>query len=440
MSSTVVSGYGTVSANGGAGGTYSGGGAGGRIAMYFRQNRTSTGFRYESHGGSPYSCGECEGGGAGTVFLYDNDNNHRTLYIANANRSPNNKLIDWDNLEQDGCRTWILPASRSQEFVTWDNDFMFEELQIYDKANLAVLPYNETIHALGQWPSAIPDLMTATYLDVPSSPVVSFLDMTGDRTGAVHLNNMQTIYLDNEDIDLPFNAYINSGANFSLATRTIIHNVEVYNSGSISNIRNLTLRQDGYLWLMDGGHTGGNTEDHYQFDTVRIQDSALINAVTDPISDPGVTFITDEFYIEGGGELRGTKITMMSINVTIDSAGVLTVDGNGYASDQNDESHGDDSIHGTVNSGKPPDTLGIGAGGSHGGSGGRGPGETNGKTGLPYGDLYEPYVFGSSGGTGPDGHGGGSGAGIIWMNITGKNQLLYTYTNKSNWLTTFCKK
>lgn len=48
------------------------------------------------------------------------------------------------------------------------------------------------------------------------------------------------------------------------------------------------------------------------------------------------------------------------------------------------------------------------AGAGHGGSGGRY--STNGG-GSAYGDLYEPFQFGSAGYS--------AGAGIIWMNITG---------------------
>ena len=53
------------------------------------------------------------------------------------------------------------------------------------------------------------------------------------------------------------------------------------------------------------------------------------------------------------------------------------------------------------------------SGGGHGGTSGRG-GNTA-LTGQPYGHLYEPTEFGSSGCE----HYGGRGGGVLWLNVTG---------------------
>ena len=314
---------------------------------------------------------------------------------------PKQKLIDWDNLAEDGCRAWLLPISGTHKFAGSNNKFLFEELQIYDNAHMAILTPNETKDAIGMVSGSNNELLKVP-MEVVSAPILHFLYMIGDRTGAVHLDNRQEMDLERDDIDLPFSVYVYQGAHLGLAPRTVVHGVEIYNAGALSHIQNLTLHHGGYIWLQHGGHTAGEPESHYQFQTVRVQDSAWVNAVTDPITEPGITFITDEFFIEGGGRMQGTRITIISINITIDSAGLLSTDGTGYEWHHDNETHGRDSLHGSVNPGKPPDTYGIRAGGSHGGTGGRGPSDTNGKTGLPYGDLYEPYVFGSSGGAGPN--------------------------------------
>ena len=418
MHCNLILGYGSIMTNGGAGGSSSGGGAGGRIALYFWQNRTATGFKFESHGGAPNSCNDCEGGGPGTAFLYHMEHDHRSLYVENAYITPKQKLIDWDNLAEDGCRAWLLPISGTHKFAGSNNEFLFEELQIYDNAHMAILTPNETKDAIGMVSGSNNELMEVP-MEVVSAPILHFLYMIGDRTGAVHLDNRQEMDLERDDIDLPFSVYVYQGAHLGLAPRTVVHGVEIYNAGTLSHIQNLTLHHGGYIWLQHGGHTTGEPESHYQFQTVRVQDSAWVNAVTDPITEPGITFITDEFFIEGGGRMQGTRLTIISINITIDSAGLLSTDGTGYEWHHDNETHGRDSLHGSVNPGKPPDTYGIRAGGSHGGTGGRGPSDTTGKTGLPYGDLYEPYVFGSSGGAGPSNQPGASGGGIIWMNVTG---------------------
>ena len=71
----------------------------------------------------------------------------------------------------------------------------------------------------------------------------------------------------------------------------------------------------------------------------------------------------------------------------------------------------------TVNPGYPVSYRRSGA--SHGGTGGRVTGQTQ-RTMTSYGDLYEPKVFGSTGGIGYHSNSyGGNGGGIIWMNVTG---------------------
>lgn len=62
-----------------------GGGAGGRIAVYFKSNRTFSG-SFEALGGN----GQYDGytGGPGTIFFYHLLHKHRTLMISNAGRKP----------------------------------------------------------------------------------------------------------------------------------------------------------------------------------------------------------------------------------------------------------------------------------------------------------------------------------------------------------------
>ena len=59
------------------------------------------------------------------------------------------------------------------------------------------------------------------------------------------------------------------------------------------------------------------------------------------------------------------------------------------------------------------------SGAGHGGTSGRGSGTD--LTGQPYGDLYQPYIFGSGGGGGSGN--GGRGGGMIWLNVTNLIQI-----------------
>lgn len=143
----ILSGYGVVSSNGGNGGEQGlgGCGAGGRIAVYLAVNETFSYFTYHSHGGrcqaDPVKISlPCEVGGPGTIFIYHTKEEHRTLRVENGGAGigrhrvfahPRRKFIDWDNLEEDGGRAWILASnSGGHEFAGFGHDFHFEELQV----------------------------------------------------------------------------------------------------------------------------------------------------------------------------------------------------------------------------------------------------------------------------------------------------------------------
>ena len=423
-----IAGYGLIHAQGGNGsansnGLAAGGGAGGRIAMYFQSNRTFTDFRYLANGGhAGKECDDClaEAGGAGTIFLYNMHYQHRTLIIDNNGAPPpRERYVNWANVTLDGNRAWIMAAeSGLNDFARGSHQFHFEEIQVYGNAHLAVLPPVETYD--GSNYAIIPQFSTEVYTS--SSPYnVSFFFkyMIGDRSGTVHIADRQELDLSRREIDLPFSAYVYAGGHIGLALDTYVHGVEVHLAGKLSNVENLTIHHGGLVWLKHGGHSAGDPHSQYTFDTVRVQDRGVLNASTDPIAEPGIVFHTGALFIEGGGFLEATCFTVNAENITIDDGGVLSANGRGYHPNHTQAIHGDIALHGLVNEGMPDEFVAEGVGAGHGGSGGRGPVDVTFGAGRPYGDLYEPYVFGSAGGPGPGGLTGGTGGGILWMNVTG---------------------
>lgn len=389
-----IKGFGKILSQGGDGAYVNhqlaaGGGSGGRVALHFKVNETFSEFRYLASGGEPGGpCDGCEAGGAGTVFIYHLLEDHRTLIIDNNGTKyrPRSKEINWNNFDGEGSRAWILPMSGKHSFASNSSKFHFEELQIYGNAHFAI----------------------------KSSENVSifFKYMIGDRTGYLHVAENQTLDLTRREIDLPFSCIVYSRALLGLAPMTFVHGVELYISGTVANVKNLTLHHGGYLWLRDGGKTAAETWNHYKFDFVRIQDTAVVNVSIDPISSPGIRFTTLDLHIEGGGILHGAHITMVSVNITVDAGGMLSADGLGYNSTHKNVSHGAISLHGSVNQGYPDGPNGIGCGGGHGGSGGRAQLKTQGihpGGGLAYGDMYEPDFLGSAGAVGPTNLPGGAG-------------------------------
>ena len=74
-------------------------------------------------------------------------------------------------------------------------------------------------------------------------------------------------------------------------------------------------------------------------------------------------------------------------------------------------------LHGIINPGIGSSNIHGSSGAGYGGRGGRGMHMP--AVGAAYGDLYEPVVFGSSGG----GQNSGRGGGVIWFNVTNVIQI-----------------
>ncbi|KAK3576661.1 hypothetical protein CHS0354_004945 [Potamilus streckersoni] len=421
-----ISGYGKLLARGGNGSyfidsigneLYGGGGGGGRIAMYFKENTTFSEFRYLANGGWPgMNCNTCEGGGPGTVFLYHMIQNHRTLIIDNDNvPAARNKYVNWEDISNDGGRAWILPLSGHHRFASSYFVYEFEELQIYGHGHLAVLPPKD-VNVFNVETSSIIASISSNSSDY--NVTIHFRYTIGDRTGSIHIGKNQYMNLLREEIDLPFNCYVYNGAYLGLAPVTLVHDVEIHLSGILANIQNLTLHHGGYLWLKHGGRTPGEDLSNYKFEYMRIQDDAVVNATTDPIMEPGITFIMKSLTVEGGGIMHGTHLTMLMENITVDGGGKISADGLGYNFFHRHETHGQLSLHGRVNPGLPDEMHGMGCGAGHGGSGGK-QSRDSARAGFAYGDIYEPDRIGSAGGSGISGKPGGTGGGVIWFNVTG---------------------
>jgi len=418
----ILKGFGNVTSNGGDGGrninalnTAGGGGAGGRIAIYLQNNMTSWGFTYQAVGGNGF-----EAGGPGTVFVWHLVYQHRTLIINNWGRSPLTRLnylyravsaivyndtsgVQHDyssaSLRTDGCRAWILPESGNHTFANGNFSFHFEEIQVYGGAQLAVLG----------------DPSRGNVADI------YFNAMIGDRTGVVHLGMNQTMDLSRDEIDLPFSIWAYQTSYLSLAPYTLLNHVFLQMAGTLNNIQNITVVNEGDFYANTYGHTTGLAANNYQFNFVRVQDKGTFHMETHPVIDLGINLTAIAILIQGGGVMQGTRVVLTAVNVTVDDGGSLDSNGLGYH--VRDGRPSTPGLNGPINLGLGYDSIYGASGGGHGGSSGRGGAQP--LVGLPYGDLYEPYMIGSSGGSGPlvDTMHGGRGAGSMWINITNTLQV-----------------
>lgn len=210
-----------------------------------------------------------------------------------------------------------MPGSAHHDFAGSDGSFHFEELQIYGNAHLAVMPpivtsSSDTYTIQDQF---IVDSSVSTYTQTHVYNItLHFKYMIGDRTGTVHVAEDQDMDLERTEIDLPFNAYVYYGGHLGLAPDTYVHGriillitvslstdrfivgnslqkinakvcyyfflnlsvtlpvvtgVDIHMSGQLSHVDDLVIRHDGYMWLKHGGHTTGQDESHYAFDSIQ---------------------------------------------------------------------------------------------------------------------------------------------------------------------------
>lgn len=117
--------------------------------------------------------------------------------------------------------------------------------------------------------------------------------------------------------------------------------------------------------------------------------------LSNPATHHGMNLTVKLLHVEGGGLVESSDLRVLAENVSINSDGLFSLDGRGYTFD-----HGTASgVNGQMNKGRGSFIGSSGAsGGGYGGTGGRG--KSSPTVGLPYGNLYEPSEFGSSGGKG----------------------------------------
>ena len=118
----------------------------------------------------------------------------------------------------------------------------------------------------------------------------------------------------------------------------------------------------------------------------------MVHARSSPVSHQGMNFTVTSLTVEGGGKMFGSDLHIEAVNLTIDAGGELSLAGEGYKLADGTRV----GVNGAINYGRGIGSGTGASGGGHGGTGGRG--SSSSFVGLPYGNLYEPDAFGSSGG------------------------------------------
>lgn len=215
-------------------------------------------------------------------------------------------ISDWSDHRSDASKAWVI-TDTTHEFAQGLN-YHFEELQLRGGAHLA--------------------FHTATSSDKVS---LYFRHMIGDRTGTLHVGPNQTMDLNREEIDLPFNVRVYQNGHMGLAPMTFVHGIKIHNHGLITRMINITLHHGGEIYFFQGSRVGNESQpDDYFFHTIRVQSGGLVNFASSPVTHSGMNLTTKLTYIEGGGRLVANDIRILSHTVVVDSGGHFSADGLGY--------------------------------------------------------------------------------------------------------------
>ena len=76
-----------------------------------------------------------------------------------------------------------------------------------------------------------------------------------------------------------------------------------------------------------------------------MQDTGLIEAVTNPIFAPPIELFVPSITVEGGGEIHVTFVVVESENITVDAGGHINADGEGYNYTHSEGTHGAQNLY-----------------------------------------------------------------------------------------------
>lgn len=182
------------------------------------------------------------------------------------------------------------------------------------------------------------------------------------------------------------------------------------NYGGAGTIFTQAAGQTGSLQLNNGGNNGTNS-------TITLSTPADVTIFGGAGVLVSGQFLADDLTIGSNSLLTGYSqvgLQLSASNLTIQAGGVLSANSLGYAN--GGPGYGGTYINGNYN---------FGAGGGHGGNGGLAE-ETNAAAGSAYDQIESPIQLGSPGGGSLAGNLpsiGGSGGGVIQLNVSGTVQL-----------------
>lgn len=373
VKTTSFSGHGKLTAEGGSGNGNGGGGSGGRIAIHVSWLREYAG-KYIAYGGTGFKAGA-----AGTVYYTDTNQglSHRPVLKTEGNKTVFG--VGFTKLSIDNAnRNPDIPTMIINENNTY---YEFDELAMNKHALL---------HIHGK------------------KAVLVVHNFTGDRTGLVHLQSGQKMFVEvvesNKGYTVASVSYkVDIGAEIVFPSSLTLLGTRCRFEGLVVGVYRLIIAEGSGVVFTSTSQTG-------------IKENGTFKVLTTP---GNVTY--PEIYIQKGSTVDLTRINgsliltalifrvkyhaLLNLNhgridsswAWLESRGRILMKGTGY------EAESGPGKGSTINN--------IGTGAGHGGEGAAH--QPNKTGGIPYGSVYKPTHFGSGGGNG-QGRGGSGGGLLHW--------------------------
>ncbi|PIK61100.1 hypothetical protein BSL78_01925 [Apostichopus japonicus] len=313
--------------------------------------------------------------------------------------------------QADGLIFYLVATSSSSDASLSEIELYVEPIDVYDRYNHRELDSAKTWIEEDDGPHDFTELtviggsqlacMSAGNLTSPVKTRVEHLH--GDTTGYIHIGYAQSMDIAHTNPDVPVSTRVYENGELRMPHRTFFWNVEMISSGKVTGIEDLFVFDSGYVRFDSNSSLGEDAEQsQFHLKSLHVQDGGTFELRSHE-KDAGMDIKLGNLTVYGGGFFKSNDRFNLTADhlFAIHSGGEINLDHGGY---ETMETRG--PVNGYVPSEGPGQGYGEvgsssgGSGGGHGGSGGRSSSQV--KVGLPYGSIYEPVDYGSTGGYGRD--------------------------------------
>lgn len=289
-----LSGFGTISVNGGAGSPSSGGGgSGGRIAIYHQTMKKYNG-SISAKGGTS----SIEDGGPGTVYLETKNETRvvsRVLRLDNRGRKYSLSLGKRGHLQHGiyrdisgfGCVSWF------NETTT----FTFDEFHIYGNVHVALYGsgVSRNVHFYSR-------------------------KLFGDRDAVFHIGRKQTVTFDIVDIYYPINTHVYRNGSIEVPSRLSLREVWMEVNGTLSEAGDYVIDRNGELYLWSAAHSKDEREGVFEFGNISVRSRGQLYLTSEP-PDSQIVLNATRFVVNAGGVVKANNLLVSAVNATVDVGG-----------------------------------------------------------------------------------------------------------------------